>query len=150
VKRLPLVLLLVVTLAAACGSKDTTARASGIPSTTTTSTPLAAETTVLADCRTLQARPEEIIGACADAGVIFSDLQWDTWKADEATGTATVHVNLCEPNCAAGNGVILPARVELDQPVDGTFSEVITTWTGTPPFGHPTDTYELATTPLTP
>ena len=40
-KKVAPLLLLLLPLAAACGSKDTTPRATGIPSTTTTSTTLA-------------------------------------------------------------------------------------------------------------
>jgi hypothetical protein len=151
-KRAIAVLALVL-VAAACGTHDTTPRATGIPSTTAPPTTLPPvsfepEAKVLADCRTLQARPEEIIGACADAGLIVDGLTWDTWAAASATGAGTVHVNLCDPNCAEGNVLDVPARVELDQPVQGTFSELVVTWEGDPPFGRPTDTYALPTEPL--
>jgi len=164
VKRLPLVVLalLVVVGVAGCGGKDTTPLASGIPSTTapsttlppitfdTTTTPVGTEATVLADCRTFQARPAEIIGACGDAGIIFSDLRWDTWQASGATGTGSVHLLLCDPACASGGAYDGPARVELGRPVGRTFSEIVVTWVGTQPFGHPTDTYSLPTEPLSP
>jgi hypothetical protein len=147
-KRLLPVVLLVTLLAAACGSKDITARATGIPATTTTSEALAAESNVLADCTTTQARPSEVIVACADANLRVEHLQWHTWKADAATGNGIVHMNRCEPNCAAGTDAELPAAVTLGKPVGGTFSELVVTWTGDSPDGRPTDTYELVTTPL--
>jgi hypothetical protein len=150
---LPLALLLVVV--AACGSKDTTPRATGIPSTTTTASTLPPvtfeqqpETKVLADCTSFGIRPEQIVAFCADAGVILDDLVWPTWTADRATGSGTVHAKLCDPDCAAGGTYDGPVDVTLAKPVDGTFGELTIDWRGADPFQHPTDSYDIATTPI--
>ena len=85
---------------------------------------------------------------CADAGVILDGLTWATWTSDRATGAGTVHANLCDPSCAAGKEYTGPVDVALGKPVGGTFSELTIDWRGADPFQHPTDTYEIATTPL--
>jgi hypothetical protein len=60
-------------------------------------------------------KPKEIIGSCADGGVVAKDINWSYWTANVAVGTATVSANDCEPSCADGSFIARPANVMLDQ-----------------------------------
>lgn len=62
--------------------------------------------TYIVDCvGDLQYKPKEIIIACADAGVAFSNITWSRWNNNRAVGRGTLSVNTCEPTCADGNFV---------------------------------------------
>ncbi len=62
--------------------------------------------TYIVDCvGDLQFKPKEIIIACADAGVAFSNITWSRWNNNRAVGRGTLSVNTCEPTCADGNFV---------------------------------------------
>jgi len=86
----------------------------------------------------LDFKPEEIVLACADAGVSFSDITWTRWNMNRAVGRGTLNVNTCEPTCAAGNVETYPVRLRLSNtatgPGKGTFVSTFTTLRGT--FGQ--------------
>jgi hypothetical protein len=61
------------------------------------------ENVVLDDCNHVGiVEPSSYTPACADGGYVLNSIQWATWTADQATGTAMAAVNLCQPTCAAG------------------------------------------------
>lgn len=60
--------------------------------------------------------PAQIILTCADGNNYVTGIVWGIWSADHAVGIGTEHVNLCEPDCADGSWVMMPAAVYLDQP----------------------------------
>lgn len=57
---------------------------------------------VIADCQKPSEEPSEITIACGDGNFVVADITWDSWGQDEAGGSGTAEVNLCEPNCADG------------------------------------------------
>ena len=69
--------------------------------------------TYIVDCAGgLAYKPKEIVIACADAGVLFSNITWSKWDMNGAKGRGNLVVNTCEPTCADGN-VITYRRVRL-------------------------------------
>jgi hypothetical protein len=42
-----------------------------------------------------------------------TELRWTAWDASGATGTGRLRLPTCQPDCAAGTVVEVPARVEL-------------------------------------
>ena len=86
--------------------------------------------TYIVDCvGDLQFKPKEIIIACADAGVAFSNITWSRWNNHRAVGRGTLSVNTCEPTCADGNfvtyrGVRLTLGGSASGPGFGTFVNV--------------------------
>jgi hypothetical protein len=67
------------------------------------------------DCEFPVQRPEQIMLTCADGGMIVIDIKWQTWNSKGATGTGTYSQNMCEPNCAEGKRVEVPARLRLSE-----------------------------------
>jgi hypothetical protein len=96
----------------------------------------------LIDCGSHQpvVKPNNIIFACADAGLVVDDIHWSSWGPDVAEGDGTEHRNLCQPNCAEGTFVTSPAHVVLtDVNADGLFTK------GTATTDDRTDTYPMPT-----
>lgn len=62
-----------------------------------------------------QQRPAELIGTCADGGIIATDIRWRMWSATYAVGVATVNKNTCDPSCAEGQTIPYSATVLLDE-----------------------------------
>jgi hypothetical protein len=52
---------------------------------------------------------------CADGGMIVTDIKWQTWNSKEAIGSGTYSQNMCEPSCAEGKRVDVPARLKLSE-----------------------------------
>jgi len=50
-----------------------------------------------------------------DSSLSLSGMNWTSW-ADNATGTGTATINLCDPNCATGTSVHIPVTVTLSAP----------------------------------
>lgn len=54
--------------------------------------------------------------ACADANAAIKATKWSSWTASRATGTTTLELNLCEPDCAASKLRAFPhSRVTLEK-----------------------------------
>ena len=62
------------------------------------------------------ARPTSIVIYCADGNGFLTGLHWSTWGASSATGTGTLHLNDCTPNCAAGKFKTYAATAKLSAP----------------------------------
>ena len=67
------------------------------------------------NCDSSEIKPVEIVLTCADAGMYVDHINWDTWSANGATGTALYNANDCDPYCAAGKMVSKKVRVKLNQ-----------------------------------
>lgn len=84
------------------------------------STPQAARarpaTRVIANCVHAVYEPKRIIIACADGNLALMKMKYQRWTAHEATGTGTMYVNQCLPNCADGKWVTSYTRFTLDRP----------------------------------
>ena len=42
-----------------------------------------------------------VVLACGDANIEIQSTHWSSWTASAASGTTTLDINLCNPNCAA-------------------------------------------------
>ena len=67
------------------------------------------------NCELPVQQPEEIMLTCADGGMIVTDIKWQTWNSKEAIGSGTYSQNMCEPSCAEGKRVDVPARLKLSE-----------------------------------
>ena len=67
------------------------------------------------DCEFPVQRPEQIMLTCADGGMIVTDIKWQEWESNRATGSGIYSQNMCEPNCAEGKRVDTPVRIKLSE-----------------------------------
>ena len=67
------------------------------------------------DCEFPIQRPEQIMLTCADGGMIVTDIKWQSWGANGATGTGTYSQNMCDPSCAEGKRVEVPVKLRLSE-----------------------------------
>lgn len=78
-----------------------------------------------------------------DSSLALSGLHWTSW-ADQAAGTGTATVNLCDPDCATGKALTTPVTVTLSAPQQVCGHEFYTqmqlTFTGAVPAGVPSTT----------
>ena len=65
------------------------------------------------NCGLMDYKPTSLTQYCADAGAGVSDIKWDTWSADGATGTARYAINNCEPTCVAGTWKYADVNIRL-------------------------------------
>jgi hypothetical protein len=101
-------------------------------------------TGVAADCGSraqaqLSEHPATIVIACADGGIGLQDLHWTAWSATSATGTGTLWLNLCTPDCALGTIAHYRAEVTLSTVVRGTSGPAFTQVSLVYPGASPTD-----------
>ena len=82
---------------------------------TPTNSYLKAEGVWTYDCEFPVQRPDQIMLTCADGGMIVTDIKWQTWDAKGAVGTGIYSQNMCEPSCAEGKRVDVPARLKLSE-----------------------------------
>jgi serine/threonine protein kinase len=57
-------------------------------------------------------RPQQIVVSADGSGAV-SGLSWTSWGGQQATGTGTLQVDDCQPNCASGKFTGYPATVTL-------------------------------------
>jgi serine/threonine protein kinase len=57
-------------------------------------------------------RPRQIVLSADGSGAV-SGLSWASWGGQQATGTGTLRVDDCQPNCASGKFAGYPATVTL-------------------------------------
>ncbi len=50
-----------------------------------------------------EVKPNEVVIACADGGVVAQHLRWTGWGQSFAAALGTMSVNDCKPYCAAGH-----------------------------------------------
>jgi hypothetical protein len=67
----------------------------------------------VSNCKTQVYQPKSITVYCADAGVVIGKIRYTTYNATTARGSGTSTVNLCDPNCAAGNTKTYRVRFTL-------------------------------------
>ncbi len=68
------------------------------------------------NCTNSRYKPTHLIAACGDAGLQVHKIKWSHYGAKSATGNGTGAANTCTPDCASGNIVHGPAKVELKRP----------------------------------
>jgi hypothetical protein len=69
------------------------------------------------NCGIVDFKPDSLTPYCADAGAGITGIDWETWNANGATGTAEYTVNTCEPNCASGTWKYAEVTFTLTKPV---------------------------------
>jgi len=67
------------------------------------------------NCGIVDFKPESLTQYCADAGIGLSDIKWETWNAQGATGTAQYAINHCEPTCVDGKWSYADVNVRLSK-----------------------------------
>ena len=67
------------------------------------------------DCEIPVQRPKQIMLTCADGGMIVTDIKWQVWETNGATGSGIYSQNMCEPSCAEGKRVNTPVRIKLSE-----------------------------------
>lgn len=65
------------------------------------------------NCIETVSQPAELVLYCADAGQILTDITWDSWGDDSATGSGKSVTNTCEPTCAEGDFVTVDVAITL-------------------------------------
>jgi hypothetical protein len=88
---------------------------------------------------------------CIDGSYVLNNIQWTSWTAQQATGTAIAAVNDCNPNCAAGSTGDYPVSIEFDgqatdasDPAAQTYITLTVTYTGAqPPGAGPSRTFQV-------
>ncbi len=65
-------------------------------------------------------KPNEIVFACADAGISVQNITWRSWTDNRARGRGTLVWNTCLPtDCASGIEQKYRARLVLDRVASG-------------------------------
>lgn len=67
------------------------------------------------NCEIPVERPEQIMLTCADGGMIVTNIKWQEWETNGATGSGIYSQNMCEPSCAEGKRVDVPVIVNLSE-----------------------------------
>jgi hypothetical protein len=103
---------------------------------------------VVADCvGPPSTQPSTITLACADDGIGIQGITWGTWTNESATGHATLWMNLCQPDCAAGKTADYPVQVTLSDvqaSAQGRWFKSLTIgWESPRPSPLPLTTYAL-------
>jgi hypothetical protein len=92
-------------------------------------------------------KPTTIYVICGQAKLTATKIQWSSWTAEQARGTATMSVIVCRPSCSQGHEELLPAELTLTDPRPTSrgpeFTRAIIAWSATSPDGNPVDTYPL-------
>ena len=70
------------------------------------------------DCEFPVQRPLQIMLTCADGGMLVTDITWNTWTSNSATGKGKYSQNMCDPNCAEGTRVNVPVTIKLSGPFE--------------------------------
>lgn len=78
-----------------------------------------------------QMRPTSLYIGCSSRVVFMTGITWSSWASTGGSGSGTLHVNDCQPNCATGAISSTPAFVVVSNPVGGIFRDVVMT----PPGG---------------
>jgi hypothetical protein len=105
---------------------------------------VAASTTKITNCTKSVSKPSSLTIACADDGIFISGLKWSSFGGSKATGTGTLKINNCDPNCAAGKASSYPAKVTATTPkvcrgvTDYTVIQLTYTTSARPPKSDPT------------
>jgi hypothetical protein len=69
----------------------------------------------VSNCEKQVYKPKSITVFCADAGVVIGKIKYSSYTATTARGSGTSTVNLCDPDCAAGNTKTYRVRFTLSR-----------------------------------
>ncbi len=73
-----------------------------------------------------QAKPKEIVMACADGNALAEHLHWSSWRRTTARAKGTLRQNDCTPYCAEGTFHNYPADFDLSDMVRAAGREYFT------------------------
>ena len=98
----------------------TTSPSAGSPITNgSVRTVTAQELPLVASCEqgtAATSEPALIFFGCATSAIYVDTITWTSWTATSATGYGTLHVNQCNPTCAAGTYDTYQATIQLTNP----------------------------------
>ena len=66
-----------------------------------------------------QVRPTVLYSGCASRDLSMTTVTWSSWGSTGGSGSDTLHVNNCQPDCATGSVNSSPAFVVVSNPVAG-------------------------------
>lgn len=78
------------------------------------------------NCGLVDFKPMSLTPFCADAGVGISNIKWQVWSADKATGSGLYEMNMCDPSCVEGKWVYANVNVTLTKSVLDKGKKVLT------------------------
>gem|GEM_PF-658857 len=79
---------------------------------------VASQNVYVINCIEAVSQPSELVLYCADAGQILTNITWDSWGDDTATGTGQSITNTCMPSCAEGDFVTVDVDLTLYELVE--------------------------------
>ncbi len=68
------------------------------------------------NCTNARYKPQHVVAACADNGLVVNGISWSQYGAKSANGSGTAATNTCTPTCVAGHFEHDPALVRLYRP----------------------------------
>jgi hypothetical protein len=77
---------------------------------------LTSEQMVVFDCPGVPqplVRPSSYTLTCGDGGAVYDKIDWTSWTPKIASASATLSLNTCVPDCAAGHYRYYPALLVL-------------------------------------
>jgi hypothetical protein len=95
------------------------------------------------NCLREQYKPQEIVIACGDGGVLLRHLRWTSWTRSKAKGAGDYSQNDCNPSCVSGHFHSYAVKVTLSMPVScpkqkhRAFRRVNLSFSTPPPKGTP-------------
>jgi hypothetical protein len=67
----------------------------------------------IGNCAKAEVRPSKIVFACADGNVYAAGVRYSSYGGAVAVAKGTAYRNKCEPSCAQGHFVSVPATIRL-------------------------------------
>jgi hypothetical protein len=115
-------------------SHRSTTTATSPPNTAPTAAPTTTALPAVLSCGpgpTPHVRPTRIYIGCASGDISITTIMWSSWGSTAGSGSGTLNVNNCQPNCSTGRVSSSPAFVVVSNSVGGVFQDVLIT----PPRG---------------
>jgi hypothetical protein len=69
------------------------------------------------NCEFPEQRPETILLTCADGGWMVTEIKWNSWTLNGASGLGIYSENQCDPDCATGERIDSKVKVRLSNPI---------------------------------
>jgi hypothetical protein len=69
------------------------------------------------NCEFAEQRPKTILLTCADGGWLVTEIRWNSWTTNSASGVGVYSENQCDPDCASGVRIESKVKVTLSNPI---------------------------------
>jgi hypothetical protein len=69
------------------------------------------------NCEFAEQRPKTILLTCADGGWLVTEIRWNSWTTNSASGVGVYSENQCDPDCASGVRIESKVKVRLTSPI---------------------------------